>query len=109
MTLTDAPGRTSATVQVSVSHKCSDMDKLMPELLGVPRAVLEHVVFCHQVRTRHTMGATDAGCDAGCEIVVHHVARTRQRFHAPRRLSVRAGAVFAWVRCATCAGRMIGV
>ncbi len=35
-------------MQVSTTNKCTDMDRMMPELLGVPRAVLEHVVFCHQ-------------------------------------------------------------
>jgi len=33
---------------VSITHKCTEMDRLMPELLGVPAAVLGHVVFCHQ-------------------------------------------------------------
>lgn len=28
--------------------KASEMDNLMPTLLGVSKAVLEHVVFCHQ-------------------------------------------------------------
>ena len=31
-----------------LSQKCTDMDKAMPELLGVSRAILENVVFCHQ-------------------------------------------------------------
>lgn len=28
--------------------KCSDMDKEIPELMGVSKAVLENVIFCHQ-------------------------------------------------------------
>lgn len=24
------------------------MDRLMPDMLGVPKSVLEHVIFCHQ-------------------------------------------------------------
>ena len=32
----------------SMSHKCSDLDKHIPMLLGVSKPVLEHVVFCHQ-------------------------------------------------------------
>lgn len=34
--------------KVSLSHKCSELDKQLPQLLGVSRAVLEHVIFCHQ-------------------------------------------------------------
>ena len=32
----------------SVSHKCVDMDALVPQLMGVSAAVLENVIFCHQ-------------------------------------------------------------
>lgn len=32
----------------SLSHKCSELDRQIPQLLGVSKAVLEHVVFCHQ-------------------------------------------------------------
>jgi len=34
--------------EVSLSHKCSDLDKHIPELLGVSSAILENVIFCHQ-------------------------------------------------------------
>ena len=34
--------------KVSLSHKCSELDKQLPQLLGVSRAILEHVIFCHQ-------------------------------------------------------------
>jgi DNA repair protein RAD50 len=34
--------------RVSLSHKCSELDKQIPGLLGVSKAVLEHVIFCHQ-------------------------------------------------------------
>ena len=30
------------------TYKVKDADRMMPELLGVSQAVLEHVVFCHQ-------------------------------------------------------------
>ena len=33
---------------VSLSQKCSDLDKHIPELLGVSGAILENVIFCHQ-------------------------------------------------------------
>jgi DNA repair protein RAD50 len=33
---------------VTTSHKCSDIDRLVPPYLGVSKAVLENVVFCHQ-------------------------------------------------------------
>ena len=32
----------------SLSHKCSEMDTLVPQLLGANKAVLNDVVFCHQ-------------------------------------------------------------
>lgn len=32
----------------SLSHKCTELDKQIPTYLGVSKAVLEHVVFCHQ-------------------------------------------------------------
>ena len=32
----------------SVSHKCVDMDKMVPQMMGVSAAVLENVIFCHQ-------------------------------------------------------------
>ena len=32
----------------SVTKKCADMDALVPALMGVSRAVLDSVIFCHQ-------------------------------------------------------------
>jgi DNA repair protein RAD50 len=32
----------------ALSHKCSELDKQIPLMLGVSKAILEHVVFCHQ-------------------------------------------------------------
>jgi DNA repair protein RAD50 len=34
--------------KVSTSHKCSEIDKLVPEMLGVSSAIMENVIFCHQ-------------------------------------------------------------
>jgi len=34
--------------RASLSHRCADMDTQVPELMGVSRAVLENVIFCHQ-------------------------------------------------------------
>ena len=34
--------------KVSLSHKCTELDKQVPHLLGVSKPILEHVVFCHQ-------------------------------------------------------------
>lgn len=34
--------------KVSLSHKCSELDKQIPNLLGVSGPILEHVIFCHQ-------------------------------------------------------------
>ncbi|KAI9302405.1 hypothetical protein BJ944DRAFT_242399 [Cunninghamella echinulata] len=32
----------------SISSRCSDMDALIPAYLGVPKAILDNVIFCHQ-------------------------------------------------------------
>eukprot|EP01084_Bolivina_argentea_P302246 521686_1 len=34
--------------QIALSHKCADMKKVVPELMGVSRAILDNVIFCHQ-------------------------------------------------------------
>jgi DNA repair protein RAD50 len=34
--------------KVSMSHKCSELDRHIPEMLGVSKAVIESVIFCHQ-------------------------------------------------------------
>ena len=33
---------------VSLSHKCGELDRQLPQLLGVSKPILEHVLFCHQ-------------------------------------------------------------
>ena len=37
--------------QVSVSSRCAQMDSEMPFHLGVSKAVLQNVIFCHQVQS----------------------------------------------------------
>lgn len=34
--------------KVSLTQKCSELDKHVPDLLGVSKAIMENVVFCHQ-------------------------------------------------------------
>ena len=34
--------------QIALSHKCADMKKVVPQLMGVSRAILDNVIFCHQ-------------------------------------------------------------
>ncbi|RHY32910.1 hypothetical protein DYB32_002119 [Aphanomyces invadans] len=34
--------------KVSINQKCGELDKHIPDLLGVSKAVLESVIFCHQ-------------------------------------------------------------
>eukprot|EP01083_Nonionella_stella_P000384 1106_1 len=38
----------STNEQIALSHKCADMKKVVPELMGVSRAILDNVIFCHQ-------------------------------------------------------------
>jgi len=46
----DSVLRTTADdgAKASISHRCADMDAQVPELMGVSRAILENVIFCHQ-------------------------------------------------------------
>ena len=32
-----------------MSHKCGELDKQVPYLMGVSKAIMENVIFCHQV------------------------------------------------------------
>lgn len=34
--------------RVTLSHKCGELDKQLPSLLGISKAILDHVIFCHQ-------------------------------------------------------------
>eukprot|EP00026_Physarum_polycephalum_P000773 Phypoly_transcript_00774.p1 GENE.Phypoly_transcript_00774~~Phypoly_transcript_00774.p1 ORF type:complete len:1313 (+),score=243.76 Phypoly_transcript_00774:90-4028(+) len=34
--------------RVSQSFRCSDLDKEIPDLMGVSKPIIEHVIFCHQ-------------------------------------------------------------
>ena len=34
--------------RVSMSHKCGELDRQIPQMMGVSKAILEHVMFCHQ-------------------------------------------------------------
>lgn len=39
---------TSKVQRGVISTKCAEMDVEIPQLLGVSKAVLENVIFCHQ-------------------------------------------------------------
>ncbi|KAJ2156541.1 DNA repair protein rad50 [Coemansia sp. RSA 552] len=39
---------TATEGKVSISSRCADLDATLPEQLGVSKAVLENVIFCHQ-------------------------------------------------------------
>ena len=39
----------SSGAKQSLSYKCADLNRLVPELMGVSPAVLENVIFVHQV------------------------------------------------------------
>ncbi|KAJ2718261.1 DNA repair protein rad50 [Coemansia sp. Benny D115] len=39
---------TATDEKVSISSRCADLDAMIPEQLGVSKAVLENVIFCHQ-------------------------------------------------------------
>jgi DNA repair protein RAD50 len=41
--------------KVSIGLKCTDMDRIFPENLGVSPAILENVIFCHQEESNWPM------------------------------------------------------
>jgi len=42
--------------KVSQSFRCADIDKEIPELMGVSKAILENVIFCHQEDSNWPLG-----------------------------------------------------
>jgi len=38
------------------SKRCADMDLMIPQLMGVSRPILEHVIFCHQEDSNWPLG-----------------------------------------------------
>ena len=34
--------------EVSINNKCAEMDREVPMLMGVSKAIMENVIFCHQ-------------------------------------------------------------
>lgn len=41
---------------VSQGYKCGDLDKEVPELMGVSKAILRNVIFCHQEEANWPLG-----------------------------------------------------
>lgn len=46
--------------KASQSSKCSEIDKQVPMLMGVSKAILEMVIFCHQEESNWPLTGTDA-------------------------------------------------
>ncbi|KAJ1493628.1 AAA domain-containing protein [Baffinella frigidus] len=42
--------------RMSPSKRCLDMDNIVPSLMGVSKAVLENVIFCHQEESNWVLG-----------------------------------------------------
>ena len=42
--------------KTSISHKCTELDKQVPYIMGVSKAVLENVIFCHQEESSWPLG-----------------------------------------------------
>jgi DNA repair protein RAD50 len=43
---------------VSQSFRCADLDREIPELVGVSRPILENVIFCHQEESNWPLSET---------------------------------------------------
>ena len=44
--------------KVSQSFRCADLDREIPELVGVSRPILENVIFCHQEESNWPLSET---------------------------------------------------
>jgi len=42
--------------KTSMSHKCGELDKQVPYLMGVSKAIMENVIFCHQEESSWPLG-----------------------------------------------------
>uniref|UniRef100_A0A6A7G4P2 DNA repair protein RAD50 n=1 Tax=Hirondellea gigas TaxID=1518452 RepID=A0A6A7G4P2_9CRUS len=42
--------------QITMSHKCAEMEQLVPQLMGVSKAILTNVIFCHQEDSSWPLG-----------------------------------------------------
>lgn len=58
--------------KVSISMKCSDMDRLVPENLGVTAAIVENVMFCHQEESNWPMQVLHFPLACGCKLQYDH-------------------------------------
>lgn len=68
-------GVQSNNVLERLSQRCTDLDKTMPTLLGVSKAILENVVFCHQEDSNWPMQVRG-------RCLCHVAGPTRQRSRA---------------------------
>ena len=41
-----------------ITHTCAEMERQVPELMGVSQSVLENVIFCHQEESLWPFGET---------------------------------------------------
>jgi len=42
--------------KTAMSHKCGELDKQIPYLMGVSKAIMENVIFCHQEESSWPLG-----------------------------------------------------
>lgn len=40
----------------TANRRCADMDNAIPALMGVPKSIIEHVIFCHQEESNWPLG-----------------------------------------------------
>lgn len=73
--------------KVSQSFRCADLDREIPELVGVSRPILENVIFCHQEESNWPLSETSVlkkkfdeifaatRCDRTCSVSRTHTGR----------------------------------
>ena len=87
-----------ARIKSATSHRCAEMDRIVPEMIGASKAVLENVVFVHQEDSNWPLadtqtlkkrcavrgGGWDGGVGAGALPAAGRVARRPSTNSPPR-------------------------
>lgn len=64
--------------QVSISSRCAQLDNEMPFHLGVSKAVLQNVIFCHQVILCCRCGTLITAHVGGVAVALERVERVEE-------------------------------
>lgn len=82
--------------RISLSHKCSELDKHIPDIIGVSSAIMENVIFCHQEDSNWPLqeGATlkkkfdDIFESSRYSKALEAIAKTKKEYNAKTKVSL---------------------